>query len=281
MKVKDILSGRAVVSVRDDDTLGMATQIMLWAGIRHLPVLDPCEKLVGLLDERDILMRHTTVGRAADLHPVRSAMLPLPATATVEEEVSEAAQRMLGRGVSALVIIDKGKVAGMLTTTDLVQHLAAPQPEFGAAGTAVRNLMHADPVAATADDHLLDALSRMAERNVRHLPVLDGDGKVVGILSDRDIRTAIGDPARALDAAETRVRLQSLRVAHVMSQPAVTVQDTAPFTEAVARFVDHQIGALPVVNEAEHLVGIVSYVDLLRMTLSATARTGSTPPAQV
>jgi len=281
MKVKDILSGRAVVSVRDDDTLGMATQIMLWAGIHHLPVVDSREKLVGLLDERDILMRHTTVGRAADLHPVRSAMLTSPATATVEEEVAEAAQRMLGRDVSALVIIDKGSVAGMLTTTDLIQHLAAPQPEAAAARPAVRNLMHADPIAAAADDHLIDALSRMAERNVRHLPVIDGNGRVVGILSDRDIRTAIGDPARALDSEQTRVRLQSLRVADVMSQPAVTVRDTAPFTEAAARFVDHRIGALPVVNEAEHLVGLVSYVDLLRMTLSETAPTDRTPPAPV
>lgn len=264
MKVKDILSGNPVISVCDDDDLGIATQIMLWAGVHHLPVLDGSERLVGILTDRDILLRRTAVGRAADRELVKSALSDAPATVTPEEDVSEAALRLIGRGVSSLAVTDGGHVIGMLTTTDLVQFLAEPQLGSVADGPTVRDVMHARPLTAAADDHLMDALSRMVEHNIRHLPVISGDRKVIGILSDRDIRTAIGDPSRALELERSRIRLQSLRVGDVMSQQVLTVTARTPLPEAAARFVDQRIGALPVVDDSGCLVGIVSYIDLLR-----------------
>ena len=69
-----------------------------------------------------------------------------------------------------------------------------------------RMLMTRAPTTAAADDHLLDAAARMAERNVRHLPIVDGDRHVVGILSDRDVRTAVGDSSRPLHPDDARVR---------------------------------------------------------------------------
>ena len=73
------------------------------------------------------------------------------------------------------------------------------------------------PFTAGADDRLMDALARMAARNIRHLPVIDGQGVVVGMLSERDVRTAIGDPTAAVQLEHARVRLQSLRVSDVNS----------------------------------------------------------------
>ena len=73
-------------------------------------------------------------------------------------------------------------------------------------------LMTHAPTTAAADDNLIDAAARMADRNVRHLPVVDGERHVVGMLSDRDVRTQVGDSSRTLRPEEALVRMRSLRV---------------------------------------------------------------------
>jgi CBS domain-containing protein len=115
-----------------------------------------------------------------------------------------------------------------------------------------------------ADDTLIDAAARMAERNVRHLPVVDGDRHVVGILSDRDVRTLIGDSSRSLRPNEALVRMQTLRVADAMTRDAFVVRQDAPFPDVARVFTDQRVGAVPVVDDADRLVGIISYVDVFK-----------------
>ena len=125
-------------------------------------------------------------------------------------------------------------------------------------------LMTRAPTTAAADDLLLDAAARMADRNVRHLPVVDGDQHVVGILSDRDVRTAVGDSSRPLHPRDARVRAHALRVAHVMTPDVFVVRQDAPFADVVRVFTDQRVGAVPVVDDGERLVGIISYVDVFK-----------------
>jgi len=125
-------------------------------------------------------------------------------------------------------------------------------------------LMTRAPTTAAADDHLLDAAARMAERNVRHLPIVDGDRHVVGILSDRDVRTWVGDSARPLHPDDALVRVRSLRVAHAMTRDVFVVRQDAPFADVVRVFTDQRVGAVPVVDERDRLVGIISYVDVFK-----------------
>jgi CBS domain-containing protein len=127
-----------------------------------------------------------------------------------------------------------------------------------------RMLMTHAPVTAAADDNLLDAIARMEDRNVRHLPVVDGERHVVGMLSDRDVRTVVGDAARPLRPDDARVRIHSLRVGDAMTRDAFVVGQDAPFAEVAKVFTDQRVGAVPVVDEADRLVGIISYVDVFR-----------------
>jgi CBS domain-containing protein len=125
-------------------------------------------------------------------------------------------------------------------------------------------LMTRAPVTAGVDDNLFDAAARMAERNVRHLPIVDGERRVVGMLSDRDVRTKVGDASRPLRPTDAKVRLHSLRVGDAMTRDPFVVRHDAPF-EVVARvFTDQRVGAVPVVDDAERLVGIISYVDVFK-----------------
>jgi CBS domain-containing protein len=87
---------------------------------------------------------------------------------------------------------------------------------------------------------------------------------VIGILSDRDVRTALGNPLRSLRTSDAVVRISSTRVADVMTRNPITLPAGTPIARLVALFADHKIGAVPILDSGERLVGIVSYIDLLR-----------------
>jgi len=127
-----------------------------------------------------------------------------------------------------------------------------------------RMLMTHAPATAAADDNLLDAVERMASRNIRHLPVIDGDRHVVGVLSDRDVRTLVGNCKRPLRPDDAVVRVRSLRVGDAMTRSAFVVRQDAPFDEVVRVFTEQRVGAVPVVDQQDHLVGIISYVDVFK-----------------
>jgi CBS domain-containing protein len=92
--------------------------------------------------------------------------------------------------------------------------------------------------------------------------VVDDDFRVIGILSDRDVRTAVGDPRRALDK-EGRALLRDRFVGSVMTRAPITVEPTTSVVDVAAIFVDERIGAVPVVRDDDTLLGIVSYVDVI------------------
>jgi len=127
-----------------------------------------------------------------------------------------------------------------------------------------RMLMTREPVTVASDDTLLDAAARMADRNVRHLPVVDGERHVVGILSDRDVRTVVGDWLRPFRPSDAVVRARTCRVGDAMTRDVFVVNQDAPFDEVVRVFTDQRVGAVPVVDDTERLVGIISYVDVFR-----------------
>jgi CBS domain-containing protein len=127
-----------------------------------------------------------------------------------------------------------------------------------------RMLMQPMPYTAAADDHLLDAAERMTGHGVRHLPVVDGDQHVLGMLSDGDVRAVIGDSARALNHHDAVVRVRSLRVDDAMTRDPFVVHDDTPFEEVVDVFTKQRVGAVPVIDARDRLVGIISYVDVLK-----------------
>jgi len=131
----------------------------------------------------------------------------------------------------------------------------------------VDDVMSRQPVTASADDTLPVVVDRMGRRGIRHLPVTDAEHRVIGILSDRDVRTAIGNPMRSLDPREALVRIESTRVEHVMSRVPITLPSGTRLERAAALFADKKIGAVPIVDEKERLVGLVSHTDLLRAVL--------------
>jgi acetoin utilization protein AcuB len=121
----------------------------------------------------------------------------------------------------------------------------------------IKDSMTREVVALTPQSTAGEALALCRERRIRHLPVLE-DGRLVGIVSDRDLRSAIpalGDPARAEALGRILVR-------EVMAREVATARPDDPIEEAANAMRERKIGCLPVVED-EVLVGIVSSSDVM------------------
>ena len=131
---------------------------------------------------------------------------------------------------------------------------------------SVGDRMTVDPITVRPDQTVGEALVMMFDRNIRHLPVLE-HGKLVGIVSDRDFRQFLGKAA--LDDKDRRKEDRGLRlpVREIMSAHPVTIESETPIRKGVEVMTDHKIGALPVIDEEEKLVGIFTEWDALQHAL--------------
>jgi acetoin utilization protein AcuB len=127
----------------------------------------------------------------------------------------------------------------------------------------VRDLMSRTPITASSDTSVLDARALMAKERIRHLPVTDSNGELLGIVTDRDIRLTLPSPATTLSVWEMNHLLAKLAVGDVMTKSPITVDPDRDAREAAWLMLEHKIGALPVLKDGR-LVGILTETDLLR-----------------
>ncbi|MCZ7627144.1 MAG: CBS and ACT domain-containing protein [Candidatus Methylomirabilis sp.] len=107
-------------------------------------------------------------------------------------------------------------------------------------------------------DHAMTTLKRF---NIRHLPVVKGD-RIVGIVSDRDVKKAAPSPFDYPTAEEFRAFTSAVAVKEIMTKEVVTVTPLTPIEEAASLMSERRIGALPVVQEGR-LVGMLTETDVL------------------
>jgi CBS domain-containing protein len=131
----------------------------------------------------------------------------------------------------------------------------------------VEDIMTRDPVTISPEAPLGVALQTMRQRQIRHLPVVDSESRLVGMLTDRDLRHACFARIKALTES-----FADIRVDEVMTWAVVTIHPEATLRQAAAVMFERRIGGLPVVREGR-LVGILTERDLL----SVLAREASTP----
>src|SRR6266516_4896647 len=132
----------------------------------------------------------------------------------------------------------------------------------------VLDIMTMRPITVGLDTPVVDAQQIMAKERIRHLLVTEG-GRLLGIVTDRDIRLNLPSPATSLSVWEINYLLAQLTVASVMTKSLVTVSPRRDTREAALLMLDHKIGALPVVDGGQ-LVGIITETDLLRVYVKAS-----------
>ena len=139
----------------------------------------------------------------------------------------------------------------------------------GRAGTArlVDDVMVRALVAVSHDATLATVWSLMRSEHVRHVPVLDAERRLVGIVTDRDVRQAIFDPALLEEPGKLANALDHLRVNEVMTWAVVTMPPGTELREAARIMRERKLGAL-VVAEHGHVVGMLTATDVIEALIA-------------
>lgn len=129
----------------------------------------------------------------------------------------------------------------------------------------VSNSMTKKVVTIDKDADIFEAREKMVQHRIRHLPVIGKDNYLLGIITDRDIRSA--SPSIVLhesDKMEEGEKLLTIKVKDVMTKNPVTVSISHTIQDALLIIQNEKVGACPVVDESNILKGIISVHDLLR-----------------
>lgn len=134
----------------------------------------------------------------------------------------------------------------------------------------IKNWMTKDVVTVPADCSMMKASKIMKERGVRRLPVVDEESRLIGIVSDRDIKEASPSKATTLDVHELYYLLSEIKVKDIMTPRPVTIHEDETMERAAAIMLEKRIGGLPVVNDEGRIQGIVSDADIFKTLVRIT-----------
>ena len=125
--------------------------------------------------------------------------------------------------------------------------------------------MKSPVITVRPDMSLIDALNLMKQEHIRRTPVVK-DGKLVGIVSEKDLLNASPSPATSLSIYEMNYLLSKLQIKDVMTKDVLTVTEDTPIEEAARIMADNKIGSMPVVRD-DRIVGMITETDLFKMLL--------------
>jgi CBS domain-containing protein len=262
---------RIVVTVSPDTSLAEAQRLLLAHRIRHLPVVVE-RRLVGLITDRD--MRDAMPSPATRLSEseviylmgtvsIEACMVRQVVTASPADDAVMAARYLLERKFGCLPVVEHDQLVGIVTEIDFLRGflaVAAPAGEF----MLVKHYMHTTVETARPNEALAVASHRMKVARIRHLPVVTQDRKLIGILTDRDVRQAHASDEPHFVAYERKDLLARMTVGQVMTAQVITVGENTPMADAGQLLLERRISGLPVVREGTVLAGIVTMTDLLR-----------------
>jgi len=250
--------------VAPSDSAANALALMDSLRVRHLPVVED-GALVGIVSDRDLLARsgHGVLGGGGEggLAPVRDVMRRDPITAAPDDLIVAAVTELSVHRIGCLPVVEAGRLVGIVTETDFLRLLAL----LGASGLApagldpeLRHVAQYAVEAAPARTSVAEAAARMAALGVRHLPIAGPEGGWGALVSDRDLRRAIGAGVHA-----------GQRVAEVSWSSPLVCPASARVSEAAGLMAEHKATAVVVADEAQARLGIITTTDLLEHALGA------------
>jgi len=275
MLARDVMTAPVFV-VAPDATVAHARNLMVRHKISRLPVMEG-ETLRGIITKKDIAyrMRHGEAEwrrRPLDRVPVGALMTEHPVTVAPDTGVKAISREFVEKNISSVPVVEEGKVAGIVTKTDLMK------------SALVRQLVC--PVEAVMEDvatvnrhHSLDhVITVMRERNDKVL-VMDDDGAPAGIITETNLAFYANEP-KVSGAAGKEVTIKRHRTADgpggqgllavasvtagdVMTSPVITTAPETPLTDAIALMGNHHVNSL-VVMEHDTILGIIKRDDIIK-----------------
>lgn len=127
----------------------------------------------------------------------------------------------------------------------------------------IEKAMSSNVVTIAPSNTLVEAVRVMKEKKIKHLPVVDASGSVVGVVTDRDLKEASASDATTLEVHELLYLLDKVKIDSIMSKNVVTIEKGSALKQAAQIMVEKGIGCLPIV-EVNKLSGIITRSDILR-----------------
>lgn len=134
----------------------------------------------------------------------------------------------------------------------------------------VQGWMTTEVTTIDEETSMMKASVIMKERKIRCLPVVNKEGKVIGIISDRDLKDAAPSKATTLDVYELNYLLSSVRIGDIMSRNVVFARPDESVEFAAILMLENKISSLPVINDKDILVGIVTQTDIFKLLINIT-----------
>ena len=138
----------------------------------------------------------------------------------------------------------------------------------------VKNRMTPNPITASPKTNFNEALRLMQQNHIKHLPVVDAHGKLVGIVTQGDMLRAEPSPVTTLSVYEIASLLEKVTMEKIMTAPVLAVEEACSITNAARFMLEHEIDSLPVVREGQ-LVGIITDTDIFKTFVEITGGTQS------
>ncbi|NPA38590.1 MAG: CBS domain-containing protein [Candidatus Nanohaloarchaeota archaeon] len=265
MKVKDIMNEN-VHYVYDDEYLSKALGIMKEKNVKALVVLDRKGNYKGMITERRIHKSYVDPSSTR----VRSLLMKAPVLSP-EDEVEKAAHLMFHTDFFNLPVKDEeGKVVGTVNNKDLIEAYFKENPELGK--MQVKDVMTEEVVTLNPSDSIAKALSLFREHGFTRAPVVDSEGRLLGLVTLHDIVVTFLKP-------KTRPQKSNVgkEKVHVLRNPVKAIMETAVITaypndtllEAIQKMKEYNISSLIVVGDKNELLGIITDKDMLEVVASA------------
>jgi acetoin utilization protein AcuB len=128
----------------------------------------------------------------------------------------------------------------------------------------VKDQMTPNPISGHPEMPVVEAQQKMQKNNIRHLPVLDDDQKLVGLITQRSLMQAVPPDLSKFSPFVVNYVLSKIKVRNIMVKDVVIIEEDVAIEEAARVMADRKIGCLPVMRQGE-LVGIISDNDLFNL----------------
>ena len=133
----------------------------------------------------------------------------------------------------------------------------------------VKNWMSRRLITVDPQKSMQDAINLMRDNRIRLLPVVE-NGRLVGIVTDRDLKRASASDATTLEIHELRYLLSEIRIKDIMKKKPITVNENLTIEETAEILLKNRISGVPVVENGDRLVGIITQTDIFRVLISLT-----------
>jgi len=134
----------------------------------------------------------------------------------------------------------------------------------------VKDWMTKDVITLTADRSMMKAAKLMKDHKFKRIPIVDEKGRLVGIVSDRDVKAASPSKATSLDMHELYYLLSEVKINDIMTKSPACIHPENTVERAAVMMLKGKFGGLPVVDEGNHVVGIITDSDIFKVLISIT-----------